>query len=110
MRAVVVGVVLLAGIGSAMAEESSPKDLVFVGTVKRIFPAETGDPIRAWVVETAVKKVVSGSFSHPTFTFAIHSPAMANMKVGGSYEITARWTGTGYLVDELNIHESTKRR
>ena len=103
MKALVLGLVYAAALGTTMAKESSKKDLVFVGKVTAIEVKDTGDELRPWVVSTKVTKVLSGDLSAPTFTFAIHSPAQAGLKVGMSYTIPARWTGDGYLVDELEI-------
>jgi hypothetical protein len=34
-----------------------------------------------------------------TFAFRVHSPSRSGLVVGGSYDVEARWTGDGYLVD-----------
>jgi|KBSMisStaDraftv2_1062788.scaffolds.fasta_scaffold860337_2 hypothetical protein len=103
MKALVVGLVFASVIGTAMAAKSSRKDLLFIGKVTAIGTAKTGDPRRNWIVSTSVEKVLSGTFSGETFDFAIHSPSRAGLEVGKSYKIPARWTGTGYLVDDFEV-------
>src|SRR5262245_33360251 len=111
MKALVVGLVFAAAMGAAMAGESSKKkDLVFIGKVTSIEARHSGNDRRPWVVSTNVEKVLSGDFSGPTFAFAIHSPARAGLKVGESYTIPARWTGDGYLVDELELWKRNHSR
>jgi hypothetical protein len=102
-------VVAFASAQPAVSAESSKKDLLFVGTVTAIEFRDTGNPLRRWVVSTSVQKVLSGDFSKPTFTFAVHSPARAGLKVGQSYTIPARWTGDGYLVDESDLRKRNAR-
>jgi len=110
MKALVLGLVFVAASGAAMAKESSKKDLVFVGKVVSIQVMNTGNELRPWVVSTTVEKVLSGDFPGSTFDFAIHSPARAGLKVGTSYTIPARWTGTGYLVDEVELWKRNHSR
>ncbi|MFL6262492.1 MAG: hypothetical protein ACJ76Y_22570 [Thermoanaerobaculia bacterium] len=83
-----------------VAENSQPGegDLVFVGTVTKIVP--TSDKLKSWAVTVRVERIVSGTFSGTSFTFAVHSPAISGLKVGKSYTIRATWTKDGYVVDE----------
>jgi hypothetical protein len=75
-------------------------DLTFLGKVTNIEAADTGDPLKEWVVTTRVDKVLSGDFSGSQFSFAIHSPAKSGLKVGKQVRIRATGTPDGYLVDD----------
>ena len=79
---------------------TTAKDLVFIGTVTEIYPVSAARSLRNWAVVALIDKVVSGEFSGTTFTFAIHSPARAGLRVGQTYTIKATWTAAGYIVDE----------
>lgn len=83
-----------------------PQELVVVGSVIKIYTV-TGS-LRRWAVVVRVDKVVSGEFNGPTFTFTIHSPATANLRVGGTYEIRATRVKTGYEVNEWMIKEQRR--
>ncbi len=112
LGAVICGVVsLVAPVSSVRAEPARPpasakesprgKDLVVVGTVTKVVlrnhaPSETA----RWAVTMAVHRIVSGDFAGPTFTFAVHSPASAGLKVGKSCTIKATWTDNGYVSRE----------
>jgi hypothetical protein len=80
--------------------DTTARDLVFIGTVTEIRPASAARSLRNWAVVAHVDKLVAGEFSGTTFTFAIHSPARAGLRVGQAYTIKARWTAEGYVVDE----------
>jgi len=84
----------------ASAEPPSEK-LVLMGTVTRISQA-AGPSLRPWAVTIRVEKVKVGKFSHPEFTFTVHSPSMAGLEVGGHCTIEANWMGQGYLVDDMH--------
>jgi hypothetical protein len=85
----------------ASAEPPSEK-LVLTGTVTAISQAAgKGPSLRPWAVTIRVEKVKVGKFSHPEFTFSVHSPSMAGLEVGGHCTIEANWTGHGYLVDDM---------
>ena len=88
-----------------VSSDDSPKDLVFIGTVTKLYPTGLRYSRRDWAVQTHVDKVVSGTFSGTTFTFAVHSPAMAGLRVGRVYKIKATWTGDAYVVNELYFKE-----
>jgi hypothetical protein len=83
----------------ASAEPPSEK-LVLMGTVTAISPRAKGPSLRNWAVTIRVEKVKVGKFSHPEFTFAVHSPSRAGLEVGGHCTIEADWTGQGYLVND----------
>jgi hypothetical protein len=77
------------------------RGLVLVGTITEIVQrAEGGRSLKPWAVTVHVDRIVSGDLSGPSFTFAIHSPALAGLEVGRSYTIKATWTQKGYSVDE----------
>lgn len=110
MRGFVLGLAFfVAGIGTVMAAKSSKEDLVFIGRVTSITSADTGNPLRHWLVSTSVDNVLSGELASAAFEFAIHSPARAGLKVGKTYTIPAHWTGEGYLVDELDLWRRNHR-
>src|SRR6266851_6432058 len=82
----------------------SPKDLVFIGTIAKIYPFSSPATVRRrWAVRAHVDRVVSGTFSGDTFTFTVHSPAQSGLRVGRAYTIKATWTIEGYVVDESNL-------
>jgi hypothetical protein len=85
--------------GSASAAPGSD-DLVFVGTVTSIAPADTRSHETRLVVNTRVERVLSGSFSGSHFSFAVHSPAKSGLEVGKQCSIRARRTPDGYRVDK----------
>ena len=91
----------------------SPKDLVFIGTITKIYPFSAPASVRRrWTVRTHVDRVVSGTFSGDTFTFTVHSPAQSGLRVGRAYTIKATWTTDGYVVDESTLRTAgvgTKR-
>ena len=81
-----------------------PKDLVFIGTVRKIYPFSAPATLRRrWAVRAHVDRVVSGTFSGDTFTFTVHSPAQSGLRVGRAYTINATWTIEGYVVDESTL-------
>lgn len=41
-----------------------------------------------------------GEFVGQHFAFRVHSPSRAGLKVGVTCMISAKWNGSGYLVDE----------
>ena len=80
----------------------SPKDLVFIGTITKIYPfSAPANMRRRWAVRAHVDRVVSGTFSGDTFTFTVHSPTLSGLQVGGTHTIKAKWIDKGYVVDEL---------
>jgi hypothetical protein len=83
----------------ASAEPPSEK-LVLMGTVTAISLTGKWPSQRRWAVTIRVEKVKVGKFSHPEFTFAVHSPSRAGLEVGGHCTIEANWTGQGYLVND----------
>jgi hypothetical protein len=83
----------------ASAEPPSKK-LVLMGTVTAISPVAKRPSRRNWAVTIRVEKVKVGKFSHPEFTFTVHSPSRAGLEVGGRCTIEATWTGQGYLVSD----------
>ena len=94
---------------STLAETQSsstdlPKDLVFIGTITRIYPfSAPATVLRRWAVRAHVDRVVSGTFSGDTFTFTVHSPAQSGLRVGRAYTIKATWTIEGDVVDESTL-------
>jgi hypothetical protein len=111
--AVIVGFLVVVSPSLSQAEPAAPRpataapnhelDLVLKGTVTKIKTFEPRDELsqKHWAVTVKVKRVITGSISEPTLTFAVHSPAMSGLKVGRSYTIKATRTADGYLVDEL---------
>ena|ERR1019366_9718023 len=95
----------------ASAEEMAPsKTLVLTGTVGSIYQVDAPPPsIKNWGVSLHVEEVKQGKYSKPTFTFRIHSPARAGLKVGGRYTIEAAWTGQEYEVSERNIKAERRK-
>ena len=91
----------------------SPKDLVFIGTITKIYPFSAPATVRRrWAVRAHVDRVVSGTFSGDTFTFTVHSPAQSGLRVGCAYTIKATWTIEGYVVDQSTLRTAgveTKR-
>src|SRR4030095_11228894 len=65
------------------------QDLVFIGTVTKIYPAPSRHSRRNWTVVTRVDRVVSGEFSGKTFSFMVHSPAQLGLRVGRAYTLKA---------------------
>jgi len=83
-------------------EKPRGRDVVFVGTVKKIALAEgSRHPRKHWAVFVSVDRIISGDLATSMFTFVIHSPAQSGLKVGQSRTIKATWTEDGYVVDEL---------
>src|SRR5687767_11493259 len=89
----------------ATAATSKSSDLVLTGTVTKTYPVAASRSLRRWAVVVRVARVVSGEFSGATFTFTIHSPARAGLRVGRTYTIKATPTGAGYVVDEFALKE-----
>jgi hypothetical protein len=85
------------------------KTIVLLGTVTEIFQTNAPPPSRKdWAVTIQVEKVRTGKYDEPTFTFAIHSPARAGLKIGHRYTIEATWDGHAYAVKETRpIKEGT---
>jgi len=90
--------------------DTTARDLVFIGTVTEIQPAPAAHSLRNWAVVAHIDKLVSGEFSGTTFTFAVHSPARAGLRVGQTYTIKARWTAEGYIVDESQWRKGPEAR
>lgn len=81
--------------------EPPAKKLILTGTVSAIIPINAPRPsLRNWAVTVRVEKVKEGKFSHPEFTFTVHSPARAGLEIGHRCTIEATWTGQGYVVAE----------
>jgi hypothetical protein len=77
------------------------KKLVLTGTVTSIVQIDALPPSRRnWGVTIRVDKVKIGKYAEPEFTFSIHSPARAGLKVGHRYTVEATWDGQEYLVQE----------
>jgi hypothetical protein len=90
---------LLVLVVGACVRVTKQGDLIYKGTVTKIEIADTGDPLREWVVTTRVDRVVCGSFSGDQFKFAVHSPARSGIEVGKQYRIVAKRVPDGYEVD-----------
>jgi hypothetical protein len=95
------------GRGQSAPAGAGPKryDLVLVGTVTKLYPAGAPRSRRRWAVVTRVESVESGEFSGATFTFNVHSPALAGLRLNRAYVIKATKTDGGYLVDVQNLEE-----
>jgi len=52
----------------------------------------------------------TGDFSEPTFSFAVHSPAMSGLEKGRSYTVKAVWKNGGYVVDPLQWRRGNQIR
>jgi hypothetical protein len=85
-------------------------DLTLVGTVTKLYPVAAPRSQRRWAVVVRVNSVTSGEFSGSTFTFTVHSPAQAGLRVNRDYVVKATKTSGGYLVDELTLEEVRGRR
>jgi hypothetical protein len=86
------------------SSSDSRKDLVFIGTITKIYPFSAPEAVpRRWAVRAHVNRVVSGTFSGDTFTFTVHSPAQSGLRVGRAYTIKATWTIEGYIVNEFTL-------
>lgn len=98
---VVVAGMVIPLLGGSRSFGASPpsKVLAFEGTVASI--GQVAHERTRWLVTMKVKRVVSGEFSGPTFSFAVHSPAQSGLEKGRSYTVEAVWKDGGYVVDEL---------
>jgi hypothetical protein len=84
-----------------VASAAPSKTIVLTGTVTEIFQTNAPPPsVKNWAVTVRVEKVKTGKYEDPTFTFAIHSPARAGLKIGHRYTIEATWDGHEYDVKE----------
>jgi hypothetical protein len=79
------------------------QDLVFIGTVTRIYPVASPHSRRNWAVVTHFDRVISGELSGTSFTFTAHSPAGMGLRVGRAYTIKATRSEGGYLVDDAQL-------
>jgi len=87
----------------AASVKDSPrvKDLVLVGTVTGVVQKNhRAAALESWTVTVTVDRIVSGTFSGPTFTFDIHSPGRSGLRVGKSCTIKATWRDNGYVAIE----------
>jgi hypothetical protein len=87
---------------TASAKHSSRvEDVVLVGTITDVVQRDhEATEMEGWSITVAVDRVLSGRFSGPTLTFAIHSPGRAGLNVGKSCTIKARRTDKGYVAVE----------
>lgn len=53
-----------------------------------------------WIVRTRVLEIIAGDFVSEQFSFRVHSPSRSGLEVGVTCTIHAKWTGSGYCVDE----------
>ena len=110
------GVNQLSSPGFNRAQATSPAaglnsdDLVFVGTVTKVYPVAAPRQRKRWAVVTHVERVVSGEFSDSTFTFTIHSPANAGLRLNRAYLIRAIKTDGRYSVNESTLEEVRPRK
>ena len=95
---------------SQLPANASPQDLTLIGTVTKIYPFASPVARGRWAVRIHVDRVVAGTFSGATFTFTVHSPARAGLRVGRAYSIQATWTIEGYVVDELTLQQVRPHR
>jgi hypothetical protein len=102
----------LAAWPTARADEmAQSKTLVLTGTVASLYRVDTSpSSTKNWSVSLHVEKVKKGRYSEPTFTFRVHSPARAGLKLGSRYTIDAAWTGQEYEVSERNIKAEVAKR
>ena len=92
------------------AADTKSYDLVLVGTVTKLYSAAAPRRRRRWAVAARVDRVVSGEFSGASFTFAVHSPALAGLRLNQTYIIKANKTDAGYVVDESAFEEVRARK
>lgn len=95
---------------TSTAADNKSYDLVLVGTVTKLYPVAAQRRRRRWAVAARVDRVVSGEFSGPSFTFTVHSPALAGLRLNQTYIIKATKTDGGYVVDELAFEEVRARK
>lgn len=91
----------------AKMQSDETKDVVLVGTVTKIYPV--AGLLKRWAVVIHVDRVVSGEFPESTFTFKIHSPSRAGLRVRRTYVIKVTRDGEGYVVDEFALEEVRTR-
>jgi hypothetical protein len=91
----------------AILQSDKNADVVLVGTVTKIFPV--AGLRKRWAVVVRVERVVSGDFPDATFTFKVHSPSRAGLRVRRVYLIKASRVGEGYVVDESALEEVCAR-
>ena len=80
-------------------------ELVLVGTVTKLYPIAAHHSLRRWAVLVRVESVVSGEYRAATFTFTIHSPARAGLRVNRAYLIKATKADGVYVVNEFTLEE-----
>ena len=85
-------------------------ELVLVGTVTKLYPLATSRQRRAWAVVAHVDNVVKGEYSGATFTFSVHSPALAGLQVNRTYVIKATRVDGRYVVNEFTLEEGRARK
>jgi hypothetical protein len=110
LRTLAIGAAVAIALGGRIpaGEASSPsKELVIEGRVVSI--GMVNDDLNPWLITVKVEKVLTGRFSEPTFSFAIHSPAVSGLKKGEKYRIEAIWKDGGYTVDELQWRRRNNR-
>lgn len=95
---------------SAAGDGPRSYDLVLVGTVTKLYPLAAPRQRRRWAVVVRVDGVTSGEFSGSTFTFDVHSPALAGLRVKRTYVVKANRAGEGYVVDESALAEVRARK
>lgn len=75
-------------------------DLVFHGTVKRIYGSPTAEFDANWVVELQVDQVIRGKYPGKAFAFRVQSASMSGLEEGRQYRVEATQTSSGYMVDQ----------
>jgi hypothetical protein len=103
MKAFVVALAFALGVGSAGVARSAKKDVVVIATVTGIDEIREEFSVSSYLVTVSVTKLVAGKLTDPTLTFPIDKVGGTRLKVGGSYEIRAKWTPDGYVVGERDI-------
>jgi hypothetical protein len=88
---------------SSQEGERKSSDLELVGTITKIYPVAAARSWRRWAIVAHVDSVSLGEFSGTTFSFTVHSPARAGLRVNQTYIIKAKKTNGGYVVDELRL-------
>ena len=80
------------------------KKLVLTGAVTSIFQIDAPPPShKNWGVTIRVEMVKIGKYAEAEFTFSMHSPARAGLKVGHRYTVEATWDGQEYQVKETAL-------
>jgi hypothetical protein len=87
-------------------QEEENHDLIFLGTLEKIYNSPSVNPNLNWVVQSRVDKIISGKYEGKSFFFRVHSPSRSGLEVGKQYKIEAKWVhDSSYTVDDLQWTE-----